>query len=91
MARKSRKNEKISYFEVLDVLLRAEGFFCNLDDLYGPRDRFIVVFQLQIFSNFWSSKLRIRTGTVPGTQPKMLYLDPDPYQTNMDPKHCQKP
>jgi hypothetical protein len=32
MIHKSRKNQEISCFEVLDVgtLLRAEGFFCTL-------------------------------------------------------------
>ncbi len=35
MTHKSRKKFNSSCFEVLDGLLRAEGFFCNLDVLYG--------------------------------------------------------
>ncbi len=59
-------------------LLRAEGFFCNLDILYGGLG--IVVFDpTVIFSIFL---IRI------GIQPKML--DPNPYQMNTDPKPCLK-
>jgi hypothetical protein len=47
--------------------LRAEGFFCSLDVLYGG----LGIGKL-LFINFWSSKPWIRIGI----QPKML--DPDP-------------
>jgi hypothetical protein len=36
MTQKNGKNKEISCFEVLNVLFEgAEGFFCNLDFLYG--------------------------------------------------------
>jgi hypothetical protein len=66
-------------------LLRAEGFSCSLDILYGG----LGISKLQflsavIFLNFWSSEPLIRIGTVP-IQPKLL--DPDPESVNLDPKH----
>jgi hypothetical protein len=67
--------------------LRAEGFSCSLDVLYGGleisklqffiKKNFILFFSCNFFPIFWSSKpwIRIRIGI----QPRML--DPDP-------KHC---
>jgi hypothetical protein len=62
--------------------LRAKGFFCSLNVLSGG-----LVFDpnnVILFSDFGSSKPWIRIG---GQAKK---LDPDPYQMNTDPKHCQK-
>jgi hypothetical protein len=74
--------------------LRAEGFFCSLDVLYGG----IGIGKLQVFIKVFLPvnkkkvviktldpdwiRIRIRIGT----QPKMLDLDPD--QRNTDPIHC---
>ena len=60
-------------------LLRADGFLCSLDVLYGGLEKgklwffdtnFFKFFTAVIFSNFWSSKPWIRIGI----QPKMLAL-----------------
>jgi hypothetical protein len=59
--------------------LRAEGFFCNLDVLYGG----LGIGKLQFDKkNFWSLKPWIRIGI----QPKLL--DPDPDEMNADPQPC---
>jgi hypothetical protein len=74
-------------------LLRAEGFFCNLDVLYGALGIHKLQFLIQNKCNFFSAVnffqylvikpwIRIRIGILP----KMLDLDPDPYQMNTDPK-----
>ncbi len=79
-------------------LLRAEGFFCNLDILYGglgiDKMQFLIpnffFFQLKFFFQFLVIKaldpdwirIRIRNGLQP--QP----LDPDPEKMNTDPKPC---
>jgi hypothetical protein len=63
-------------------LLRAEGFSCSLNVLYGGlginKLQYLINKVKQIFSrnffNMWSSKPWIRIGI----QPKMLDLDPDP-------------
>ncbi len=65
------------------ALLRAEGFFCNLDVLYGGLGigklcfwsikKLIFFFQLQFFLNFWSLKPWIRIISGSGS-----VLDPDP-------------
>jgi hypothetical protein len=64
--------------------LRAEGFFCNLDVLYGGlgigKLYFLIQKKFNFIFNFWSLKLRIRIGI----QPKML--DPDPDEMNADPQ-----
>jgi hypothetical protein len=58
-------------------LLRAEGFFCNLDILYGLAigkvfgQKFLYIF-------FFSCKFCLIFGH--------KTLDPDPYQMNPDPK-----
>jgi hypothetical protein len=73
--------------------LRAEGFFCNLDILYGGlgigklqflKKKNLILFSAVIFFNFWSLKPWIRIGI----QPKML--DPDPDEMNADPQPCWK-
>jgi hypothetical protein len=69
--------------------LRAEGFFCNLDVLYGGlwigKLKFLIptkfiFFQFYFFFNICSLKPWIRIGI----QPKMLDLDPD--EMNADPQ-----
>jgi hypothetical protein len=74
--------------------LRAEGFFCNLDVLYGGlgigKLQFLIkncfFFSAVIFFQFLVNKaldpdwIRIRIGI----QPKML--DPDPDEMNVDPQ-----
>jgi hypothetical protein len=71
------------------ALLRAEGFFCNLDKLYGGLGigklqfwikKNLIFFSAVIFFNFWSLKPWIRIGV----HPKML--DPDPDDMNADPQ-----
>jgi hypothetical protein len=74
--------------------LRAEGFFCNLDVLYGRLGIGKIVvfdpyeirffFSCKFFSNFWSSKPMDPDWIRIGIQPKML--DPDPFQINTDPQ-----
>jgi hypothetical protein len=68
-------------------LLRAEGFFCSLDVLYGGLGigklqilikKILHFFSAVIFFNFWLSKPWIRIYI----QPKMLDTDLD--QTNTD-------
>ncbi len=76
-------------------LLRAEGFFCNLDFLYGGLGKGKLWFLiLKKLINFFSCKFLLIFGHQNpwiriGIQPKML--DPDPYQMNTDPQPCQKP
>ncbi len=72
-------------------LVRPEGFFCNLDILYGGlgigklqffiKKKNLIFFSAEIFFQFWSLKpwIRIRIGV----QRKML--DPDPDEMNADP------
>ncbi len=71
--------------------MRAEGFFCNLDILYGGLGigklqflikKNLIFFSAVIFFQFWSLKPWIRIGV----QPKML--DPDPDEMNADPQPC---
>jgi hypothetical protein len=77
--------------------LRAEGFFCNLEILYGGLGigelQFLIkkkfkFFSAVIFFQFLVSKaldpdwIRIRIGLQPQT------LDPDPEKMNTDPKPC---
>jgi hypothetical protein len=75
--------------------LRAEGFFCNLDFLYGglgiAKLKFLIQKILLFFFSavnlyfyFWSLKPWIRIGI----QPKMLELDPvpDPDEMYADPQ-----
>jgi hypothetical protein len=71
-------------------LLRAEGFFCNLDILFGGlgigklqfliKKKFNFFFSYKFFSIFGHQTPWIRIDI----QPKML--DPDPYQMNTDPQ-----
>jgi hypothetical protein len=64
--------------------LRAEGFFCSLDVLYGGLgiDKLQFLFlSAVIFFSFWLSKPLIRIDV----DPQML--DPDQNQINSDPKH----
>jgi len=71
--------------------LRAEGFFCSLDVLYGglgigKLQIFIkkkLFFSVVIFFTFWSSKPWIQIVI----HSKMLDLDLDPDQMNSDLKH----
>ena len=73
MTHKSRKVFfKFMFSSVGWPLLRAEGFFCNLDVLYGG----LGIGKLPFFFNFWSLKPWIRIGV----QSKML--DPDPDEMN---------
>ena len=83
MAQKIEIGKEISCFWSAGCsLLRAEGFSCSLDVLYGGLwisylhffiKKIIHFFQLYIFCNFWSSKpwIQIRIG-IP---PKMLNLN----------------
>jgi hypothetical protein len=75
--------------------LRVEGFFYNLDILYGGlgigKLQFLIIKKYKkisaaIFFNFWSLKpwIRIGSGSRIGVHPKML--DPDPEKMNMDPQ-----
>jgi hypothetical protein len=76
--------------------LRAEGFFCNLDVLYGGlgigklqfwiKKKLVFFSAVIFFQFFWSLNpwIRIRIGF----QPKML--DPDPDEMNADPQPCGK-
>jgi hypothetical protein len=93
MTRKYRKNSEILCAGC--SLLRAEGFSCNLDVLYGglgisklqffdKKNRFRITLAVNFFQffSFWSSKSWIRIGI----QSKMLNLDPD--SINPDQKHC---
>jgi hypothetical protein len=71
--------------------LRAEGFSCSLDVLYeglGIRKLPFLIFEQEIFFQFWSSKpwIRIRIGI----QPKMLDPDPESMNPDPDPKHWLK-
>ncbi len=91
MTHKSRK--KLVKLYVVSVgwpLLRAEGFFYNLDILYGGlgigKLQFLIkkkakkIFSCKIFSNFWTLKPWIRIGLQHQT------LDPDPEKMNTDPQ-----
>ncbi len=68
---KEEKNlYKFMYWSVGWPLLRAEGFFCNLDILYGGlgigKLQFLIkifFFSAVIFFNFWSLKPWIRIGS----------------------------
>ncbi len=77
--------------------MRAEGFFCNLDVLYGGlgigKLQFLIKKKFNFFSScnfffkFWSLKPWIRIGSGSGSirigiQPKML----DPDEMNADPQ-----
>ncbi len=66
--------------------MRADGFFCNLDVLYGGLGigKFTKLYPTQ----FSSKKIWIRIQT--GIRHKMLDPDPYPYQMNTDPKPCLK-
>ncbi len=50
-------------------LLRAEGFFCNLDILYGG----LGIGKLQFLINFWSLKPRIRIGFGSGSGSGLVF------------------
>jgi hypothetical protein len=76
-------------------LLKAEGFFCNLDVLYGGlgkgKLKFLIqkfffqavnLFQFLVIKTLDPDWIRI------DIQPKML--DPDPYQMNTDPQPWKK-
>jgi hypothetical protein len=77
-------------------LLRAEGFSCSLNVLYGGLGISNLQFVIKIISNFfpaviffhhfWSSKPWIQIWIDTGIQPKML----DPKPMNPDPKHYKK-
>ncbi len=72
-----KKKKNFMFWSAGCSLLRAEGFFCNLDVLYEGTG----IGKLWIWClNFWSSKPWIRIGI----QPKML--DPDPSEIKTDPK-----
>ncbi len=58
--------------------MRAEGFFCNLDILYGGLG--ISKLQFLIIKALDPDWIRI------GVHPKML--DPDPEEMNADPQPC---
>ncbi len=75
--------------------MRAEGFFCNLDILYGGlgigklqfliKKKFnffsaVIYFQFLVIKALDPDSIRIRIGLQPQT------LDPDPDQMNADPK-----
>ncbi len=97
MTLKSRKKSRnFMFLSAGCSLLRAEGFFCILDVLYGGlgigKLQFLIFKKYNFFPavncffNFWSSKpldpdwIRIRIGIPP------KLLDPDPYQMNTDPQ-----
>ncbi len=73
--------------------MRAEGFFCNLDVLYGGLGIGKLLFWIQemyffpavnFFQFFGHQNPRIRIGI----HLKMLDPDPNPYQINTDPQPC---
>jgi hypothetical protein len=68
--------------------LRAEGFSCSSDVLYGGLGISKIAIFDPILLNFGSSKprIRIRILFLIGIPPKMLY--PDPESINPDPKQC---
>jgi hypothetical protein len=78
--------------------LRAEGFLCNLDVLYGGlgigKLQFLIKKKLIFFSaEFFFSQFLVIKALDPdwiririGNQPKML--DPDPDEMNADPQPC---
>ncbi len=93
MTHKSRKKiVKVHVLKCWMASLRAEGFFYNLDILYGGlgigKLQFLIYKKkkkkilLSFFFNFWSLKpwIRIRIGLQPQT------LDPDPEKMNTDPQ-----
>jgi hypothetical protein len=82
---------KFMLWSVRWSLLRAEGFFCNLNVLYGGlgigKLQILIkkiFFTTVIFVNFWSLKPWIRIRIRIGIQPKML----DPDKMNADPQPC---
>jgi hypothetical protein len=84
---------KFMFWSVGWPLLRAEGFFYNLDILYGGLGIGKLQFLIKkikikisaiIFFNFWSLKPWIRIGL----QPQTLDPDPDPEKMNTDPQPC---
>jgi hypothetical protein len=96
-----QKYKKVKKFHVSSAgcsLLRAEGFSCSLNVLYGGLGistgnlQFVIkiisnFFPAVIFSpHFWSSKPWIQIWIGTGIQSKML--DPEPM--NPDPKHYKK-
>ncbi len=75
--------------------MRAKGFFCNLDVLYEGLgigklkvDPKKIIFISDV--NFLVMKTLDPDWIRIGIQPKMLDLDPDPYQMKTDPKACFK-
>ncbi len=76
-------------------LLRAEGFFCNLDILYGGLGigklqflikKKLIFFSAVIFFQFLVIKARIWIRI--GLQPQTMDPDPNPEKMNTDPKPC---
>ncbi len=76
--------------------MRAEGFFCNLDVLYGGlgigklqfliQKKNLIFFSAVIFFQFLVIKALDPDWIRIGIQPKML--DPDPDEMNADPQPC---
>ncbi len=82
--------------------MRAEGFFCKVNVLYGGlgigklyfliQKKFNFFFSCNFFLKFLVFKaldpywIRIRIRI--GIQPKMLDSDPDPDEMNADPQPC---
>jgi hypothetical protein len=80
-------------------LLRAEGFFCNLDILYGGLGIGKLQFLIKKNSNFVSYVIFFQFLVIKGLDPDWIRIrfglqdptldpDPDPEKINMDPKPC---
>jgi hypothetical protein len=80
--------------------LRAEGFFCNLDILYGGlgigKLQFLIKKNLTFFSAVFFFQFLVIKALDPdwiriririGLQPQTLDPDPNPEKINTDPKH----
>jgi hypothetical protein len=84
MTHKSRKSKKFHVWKCWKFSFGAEGFFCNLDVLYGGLGilfpALIFFLQFLVIKTLDPDWIRI------GIQPKML--DPDQYQMNTDTQHC---
>jgi hypothetical protein len=79
--------------------LGAEGFFCNLDILYGGlgigKLQFLIIIKFNFFSAVIFFQILVIKALDPdwiririGLQPQTLDPDPDPEKINTDPKPC---
>ncbi len=88
---KIEKNWEISCFVSAGCsLLRAEGFFCSMDVLYGSLRIGKLQFLIKKIFDFFSSCNFFRFLVIKILDPdrySFKMLDPDPDQVNTDPKH----